>query len=102
MEFQITKPSETAVSIAREIGYRPMGVSADNEYNLVRPLAGRNYPRFHIYVRKDAEGTFYFNLHLDQKQPSYQGSSAHSGEYEGDLIEQEAERIKRILGDIVR
>lgn len=88
------------MSIARAIGYRPMGVSTDNEYNLVRPLAGRNYPRFHIYVRKDTEGIFHFNLHLDQKQPSYQGSSAHSGEYEGDLIEQEIERIRRILGEV--
>jgi hypothetical protein len=97
MEFKITKPSETVVTLSRRIGYRPMGVSSDNEYNLVRPLAGQNYPRFHIYVKKDKDGVFYFNLHLDQKQPSYQGSSAHSGEYEGDLIEQEAERIKRTL-----
>lgn len=98
MEFQITKPGETAVTMARRIGYRPMGVSTDSEYSLVRPLAGRNYPRFHVYVRKDAGGVFYFNLHLDQKQASYHGSSAHSGEYDGDLIEQESERIKNALG----
>lgn len=99
MEFDIKQPSETAVTLSRKIGYRPMGVSTDNEYNLVRPLAGRNYPRFHIYIRKDGEGVFKFNLHLDQKQPSYQGSSAHSGEYEGDIIEQEAKRIKRAIDE---
>ena len=98
MEFKIEKPNETVISISRKIGYKPMGVSADNEYNLVKTLSGGNYPRFHIYVKKDIEtGVFYFNLHLDQKQPSYRGSSAHSGEYDGDLVEREAERIKKII-----
>jgi hypothetical protein len=97
MQFQIKNSKETAITLARQIGYRPLGVSADNEYNLVKPLAGANYPRFHIYLRKEEGGVFHFNLHLDQKQPSYQGSSAHSGEYEGEVVEQEAERIKRII-----
>lgn len=42
------------------------------------------------------EGTVTLNLHLDQKQPSYQGSHAHSGEYKGALIEVEVARIKNI------
>ena len=98
MEFIIKQPNETPVSLARRLGYQPMGVSASNEYNLVRPLTRGNYPRFHIYLKKDqANGEFHFSLHLDQKQPSYQGSAAHSGEYEGDLVGREAERIKRLV-----
>jgi len=100
MKFQIKKPKETVITLARQIGYMPLGVSADGEYNLVRPLAGQNYPSFHIYLKKDEEGVFCFNLHLDQKQPSYRGSAAHSGEYEGELVEKEVERIKRIIDEI--
>ncbi|MCH7552279.1 hypothetical protein IIB49_02720, partial [Patescibacteria group bacterium] len=54
------------------------------------------YPRFHIYA-KEQEDTASLNIHLDQKQPSYEGSSAHSGEYEGSLIEQEVERIQSLV-----
>ena len=100
MEFSIKNPKETAVTLARKIGYMPLGANTDNEYNLVRPLAGQNYPRFHIYLKKDEEGIFYFSLHLDQKQPSYKGSAAHSGEYEGEVVEKEAERIKRIIAEM--
>ena len=95
MKILIENKNETVVTLARKIGYRPMGVDEKGEYNLVRPLS-RDYPRFHIYVKKEGD-TFYINLHLDQKQPSYKGSSAHSGEYEGELVEREAERIKNIL-----
>jgi len=34
---------------------------------------------------------------LDQKKPIYQGTPAHSGEYEGKVVEEETERIKQIL-----
>lgn len=96
MEFAISQPGETAVSLARKIGYQPRGVE-NGEYNLVRPFSRQNYPRFHIYLKKNEEGRFLFNLHLDQKQPSYEGSSAHSGEYSGEIIEKEAERIKKAI-----
>jgi hypothetical protein len=38
-----------------------------------------------------------FTIHLDMKQPSYAGSAAHSGEYNGPVVEDEAERIKRLV-----
>lgn len=95
MQFTITAKNETVVSLARKIGYRPLGVDENNEYNIVRTLMpGKNYPRFHIYLKKDeATGEFDMNLHLDQKMPSYEGSSAHSGEYSGELVEKERDRI---------
>lgn len=99
MDFILENTNETVITLARKIGYRPMGIS-DDEYNLVRPLSNKNYPRFHIYIKKKEIGYFEVNLHLDQKQPSYEGSAAHSGEYEGDLVEKEAERIKRIIGEL--
>jgi hypothetical protein len=74
-----------------------------------------SYPRFHIYVhpvKSSKAGAKQFNrvnvdhvahetlisLHLDQKKPIYKGAPAHAAEYEGELVEKEAERIKNILG----
>ena len=96
MKISVISKNDTMVTLARKIGYRPFGVDESNEYSLVKLLvSGKNYPRFHIYGRKIADGEFELNLHLDQKMASYEGSSAHSGEYDGELIEKEAERIKR-------
>jgi len=56
------------------------------------------YPRFHIYLKiNNVSHETQINLHLDQKKPVYQGVSAHSAEYEGQLVEQEAERIKKTV-----
>lgn len=52
------------------------------------------FPRFHAYVEEGSSG-FTVNFHLDQKQPSYAGTSAHSGEYGGAVVEEEAARITR-------
>ena len=38
------------------------------------------------------------NLHLDQKQASYEGFRKHSGEYDGSTVEAEAERIYNVVG----
>lgn len=98
MKIKITKTNETVITLARKIGYRPIGVNG-NEYNIIRPINRNPYPRFHIYIKKDEEDNFFINLHLDQKRPSYGGSAAHSGEYEGEVVEREAERIKNILAN---
>jgi hypothetical protein len=37
------------------------------------------------------------NLHVDQKEASYEGTSAHGGEYEGPLVEQEMTRITQFI-----
>ena len=52
-----------------------------------------------MFIKQDRDKLF-FNLHLDQKKPSYSGSSAHSGEYDGEIIEKEVERIKGILREL--
>ena len=92
MEFTINNPNETPITMARKLGYRMMG-EENGEYNMARSFSQQNYPRFHIYFRKNENNDFKMSLHLDQKQASYQGSSAHSGEYDGPLVEQEARRI---------
>jgi len=96
MEFTIIITTENVVGIARKLGYVIIDSKENNEYNLVRKLTYGNYPRFHVYL-KIAGDRFIFSLHLDQKAPIYKGTHAHNGEYDGALVEDEAERIKQLL-----
>ena len=98
MRFTVIDKNENVYNVTRRIGYKPLGFNDNEEYNIVRLLDSSGYPRFHIYIKiSKKDGSFSFNLHLDQKKPSYSGSTAHSGEYDGELVEQESERIKSIL-----
>lgn len=97
MKFVVRKPRESIVTTIRRLGYKPI-LRTEGEFNCVKYLVGREYPRFHLYIKEDKEkDELTFNLHLDQKKPSYSGSRAHSGEYKGEVVEREAERIKKIL-----
>ena len=98
MKFVFENISENPVSLARKLGYRLIA-NNNNEFNCIRPIYGSGYPRFHLFIEKHQDKLI-FKLHLDQKKPSYQGSPAHSGEYEGRVVENEAERIKNILQDV--
>jgi excinuclease UvrABC nuclease subunit len=96
MDFTIKNLQKSIGEISREIGYFIIDNNGE-QINMVRKLTGQNYPRFHAYVKQQAQN-FIFSLHLDQKQPSYSGPQhAHSGEYFGPVVENEAERIKQSL-----
>jgi len=96
MDFIIKNIQTNIVEIARRIGYIIIDTRENNEYNMVRKINFDNYPRFHIYA-KQAGDRLIVNLHLDQKKPIYKGIHAHSGEYEGPVVENEADRIKDLL-----
>ena len=99
MTFRIYKHKRNMADIARRTGYKPREYTPQGELNCVRPIHG-DYPRFHIYMKEDhsdGKEVLVFNLHLDQKKPSYEGATAHSGDYESDVVKEEAERIKNIL-----
>ncbi len=101
MNFYIKKDRENILSLIRKLGYNatPFSYSNDNEFNFVKPIGRNFYPRFHIYIKEDKEKMAYlFSLHLDQKKISYNKQTSHSGEYDGEIVEREMERIKRILG----
>jgi hypothetical protein len=93
--FRLYNRNRNLETLAREIGYKPIGTTEKGELNCVRPL-GASYPRFHIYLKETPE-IITCNLHLDQKKPSYEGATAHSGDYESDTVRAEVERIKDIL-----
>ena len=97
MKFQISLDNENLLVSLRKCGYAPEGRDPKTgELRFWKSVTGRRFPRFHLYaVQQDNEATL--NLHLDQKAPSYQGSAAHSGEYEGPLVEQEMQRILNLI-----
>ena len=95
MTFKIYNENYNLQDLARKIGYRPLGFTEKQEFNCVRPL-GADYPRFHIYMSTEPE-IVTINLHLDQKKPSYEGTTAHSGDYDSKTIQEEIQRIKDML-----
>ncbi len=104
MEFTIKGPFKNNIyNLMRDCGYHFLDKNEESsEYNFVRPP--RSYPRFHIYLKAKNDGStgspqdsLIFNLHLDQKRPIYKGTTAHSGEYDDEVVEKEAERVKEIL-----
>ena len=82
---------EHARNFMRRAGYgEHMG--REGQLSYTKRLGSGIYPRLHAYV-EDRGGSIQVNLHLDQKSASYEGSHAHSGEYDGPLVEREMARL---------
>lgn len=115
MKFIVDRPEENVLSLVRILGYE-LKSSRGKEFNCVRSISGAEYPRFHIFIIEEEKGKaqtpseegykeeskLIFNLHLDQKKPSYSNSPAHSGEYQGEVVEGEVERIKKLLKGLAK
>ena len=106
MKFEIKNINKSINDIMRSIGYQPAYFQNAGEFSIVRKIDRNDYPRFHAYIKEGpaaAQGfggqgkNFSFNLHLDQKKPSYEGQTGHSGDYDGPVIENEAARIQQLL-----
>jgi hypothetical protein len=95
MKFEIERPNKNILFLVRRIGYFLLK-KEKGEFNCVRSLTNKNYPRFHLFI-KEKDGVLSCHLHLDQKKPSYGSTSAHSGEYEGEIVGKEKERISKII-----
>ncbi len=95
MDFTVKKDKNLNV-LAREIGYQMAYFQKEGEFSVIRKVHGDDYPRFHLYIT-DGGKEYQCSLHLDQKKVSYEGSHAHSGEYDGEVVEGEAQRIQEIL-----
>lgn len=96
MKFEVEFPRDNFVLLMRRCGYAPDGT--DERTGELRFVRGSGYPRFHMYCFvQEKERKALCNLHLDQKKPSYRGVFAHSGEYEGEIVQEE---VKRLLAKI--
>ena len=87
--------NKNIAALLRRAGYH-LEKREEEEMAFVRSISRLPFPRFHIYAREAGAG-WEINLHLDQKKPSYKGSSAHAGEYDGEIVERELTRIKEFL-----
>lgn len=97
MEFVIKNLNDSNNELMRKIEYKPAYFQKEGGgISIVRQIGRNDYPRFHLCIKENNE-EFIFKLHLDQKKPSYQRSHAHSGEYNGTVIEEEVKRIREIL-----
>jgi len=90
--------TENARQAMRSLGYGEH-VGFGGQLSYARRMTANLFPRFHAYV-EDKNGGIQVNLHLDQKEASYSGSSAHGGEYDGELVETEMSRIVDYLSPI--
>jgi len=91
MKFTIdNKTNDNPINIMRELGYHLLKKEAD-QFSLVKSIGSNFYPRFHVYLEE--KDNLLFNLHLDQREPRYKGTTAHNAEYNGEIIEKEKERI---------
>ncbi|TSC95394.1 MAG: Uncharacterized protein Athens101410_573 [Parcubacteria group bacterium Athens1014_10] len=88
---------ENLRNVLRQCGYAEIRDRMSGKTSYARRLSSYFYPRFHLYIEEGQGGQLIFNLHLDQKKASYEGQTAHSGEYDNELIQGEAERIKNLI-----
>lgn len=83
--------SDNARNLLRRLGYGEQN-KFSGQTAFIKRVSGGDFPRYHAYV-EDRDGGLQVNLHIDQKAASYEGAHAHSGEYEGSLVEQEMKYI---------
>jgi len=105
MKIFLEKPPSNITLFMRRLGYHSDRRQKPGNLSFSKRIGSYDYPKFHVYInninkeagRHRTSTNFSLNLHIDMKKPSYKGSSAHSGEYDSDLVKQEAMRIKNTL-----
>ena len=90
--------SDNARNILRRLGYGEQRTHS-GQISYVKRVTGERFPRYHAYV-EDLNGGLQVNLHVDQKEASYEGTSAHAGEYEGPLVDREMGRIAEFVSQL--
>lgn len=84
-------------AILEQAGYHFFVDPNTGKESYVMRLARGFYPRYHVYVRQFQNGHTEVDLHIDQKQHSEVGQTAHMGEYDGSTVQEEADRLGRWL-----
>lgn len=99
MDFNFPYKNYKPEDLIRRCGYGKIFDLKNGKVSYTRKLGSGLYPRFHVYL-KEKDDYFTVSLHLDQKKASYEGSHAHSGEYDGELVTNEARRITAEIAKI--
>jgi hypothetical protein len=85
----------------RRAGYGFIRDNVRNKESYVYRLSRDFYPRLHMYF-ENLPDRVVFDLHLDQKQASYQGNNMHNAEYDGEVVAGEIERLKNLLREMAK
>lgn len=91
-KIQIADPEKNIL----RCGYAKIVDRRMNKISFAKRIHRDFYPRFHVYIKIEGDEVT-FDLHLDQKRPIYEGVTAHSGEYDGEVVEREGERVRRMI-----
>jgi hypothetical protein len=85
----------------RQAGWAYIFDKRREQESYVKRLTRDFYPRLHLYVKETPE-YFTLEVHLDQKQTSYQGVRMHNAEYDGPVVagalQDLAQKLKEYLG----
>src|SRR3989344_940677 len=93
--------SDSLHTIMQRAGYHYYrDINSDAE-SYIHRLGADFYPRFHVYVNQ-RDNLPILSLHLDQKKPLYAGAHAHNAEYDGEVVEREAQRIENFIQAAVK
>ncbi len=97
MKFIWNEPlkQNTKVFLNR-LGYYEYSDRDTGQISYIRRLGHDYYPRLHLYLDIE-ESRVIFKIHLDEKKASYEGVNRHSGQYEGEMLENEMNRIVTTL-----
>lgn len=87
--------------IMRRAGYSAFTDPVTKDESFILRLTKSFYPRFHVYVDHKGQKVI-FDIHLDQKQPSYGQGHAHAGEYDGPTVEHEVKRVASWANAVMR
>jgi hypothetical protein len=100
MKIEINKSqlNNSYAYLLQRAGYKYIIDRHTGKESFVRELSRTGYPRLHLYLEENNDNII-LNLHLDQKKPLYKGQTAHSGEYDGVVVEEEVNRLKVFFGD---
>ena len=91
MKFLVNNNKYNILALTRFLGYHP-----HKNQSFSRRLNSGQFPRFHIDLSQVAKG-WEFSLHLDQKGAWYEEQVAHGGDYDGQILEDEKNRIISLL-----
>ncbi len=83
--------NDHARNIMQKLGYGEKRTRR-GQISYAKRVGSERYPRYHVYTENTDNG-IQINLHVDQKEASYENSNAHGGEYSGKLVESEMQRI---------
>jgi len=93
MKFIWNQPLKQNTKIfLNRLGYYEYFDRNSQQISYIRRMGSGYYPRLHLYLDLE-ESRVVFKLHLDEKKASYEGTNRHSGQYEGEIIENEMHRI---------